>query len=178
MDFDLKRLTANSADLPAAVCLYVSAFPACERRDVEEWVGLLDTERMFRLWKIEGEAGMFFGFISVWAFSGFFYVEHFAVGEAFRGNGCGAQALRLLQERISHIPIILEVELPETVMARRRIGFYERCGFRLSACEYSQPPYRNGDGWLPMCLMTTDEHFLNEHLEAVRATLYEKVYRQ
>lgn len=177
MDIALEELTANSAAIPAAVRLYVSAFPAAERRDVDDWLALLDAERDFRLWEISGD-GMFLGFISVWTFRNFLYVEHFAVDDALRGQGVGARVLQLLCERAGDTPVVLEVECPDTGMARRRIAFYGKNGFRLSAQEYIQPPYREGDVWLPLCLMTTDETFLDEHIDDVRAELYKKVYRQ
>ena len=51
--------------------------------------------------------------------------------------------------------ICLEVELPETEMAARRIGFYERNGFYYNDYFYMQPPIAEGRNAIPLRLMTT-----------------------
>ena len=49
---------------------------------------------------------------------------------------------------------LLEVELPEDALTRRRIGFYERHGLVFNSYPYLQPPMRKGQGVLPLRLMT------------------------
>ena len=49
---------------------------------------------------------------------------------------------------------VLEVELPEDALTRRRIGFYERHGLVFNSYPYLQPPMRKGQGVLPLRLMT------------------------
>ena len=39
-------------------------------------------------------------------------------------------------------PMVLEVELPEDALTRRRIGFYERHGLVFNSYPYLQPPMR------------------------------------
>ena len=67
-------------------------------------------------------------FITVWKFEDFAFIEHFAVNPFYRNQGLGSlilhEILNLLQ-----CQICLEVELPKTDFAKRRIGFYERNGF-------------------------------------------------
>lgn len=177
MNITLHRQTRESATWPATAGLYVSAFPECERREVAEWEELPDDEPDFHVWEIRTD-GNFAGFISVWTLSGFLYVEHFAVQDECRGKGCGALALAALRERYEGLPVVLEVEPPETDTARRRIAFYERNGFRLSPHDYLQPPYRKGGEWFPLRLMTTDTRYLDDNVETVCARIYNKVYRQ
>ncbi|MBR7146301.1 MAG: GNAT family N-acetyltransferase, partial [Oscillospiraceae bacterium] len=52
----------------------------------------------------------------------------FAVREDCRGSGIGSELLDELIGTLPH-PICLEVEPPETEIAKRRIAFYERNGF-------------------------------------------------
>ena len=73
-------------------------------------------------------------------------------------------------------PVILEVELPETEMSRRRIGFYERCGFKLCLLPYRQPPYRKGDDFLPMFIMYTGIEDIAASFERIKQLIYRHVY--
>ena len=73
-------------------------------------------------------------------------------------------------------PVVLEVEPAETPMAQRRIVFYQRHGFHLSAIPYVQPPYRKEDQPLPLCLMTTDNQYLTAHADAVIRQIHSAVY--
>jgi len=53
-------------------------------------------------------------------------------------------------------PACLEAELPETELAARRIGFYERHGFTVNAdYPYFQPALTPGGSPIPLHLLTT-----------------------
>ena len=67
------------------------------------------------------------GFITVWHVSDFVFAEHFVIFEKYRNKGLGAEALDKLKNTFSKI--ILEAETPESDIAKRRLAFYERCGF-------------------------------------------------
>ena len=81
-------LTAEAADYPRMLDLYLSAFPAEERRDVSDLVRLMRGEPRFHVLAAYDEAG-FAGFITYWDFSAFRYVEHFAISDVCRGKGYG-----------------------------------------------------------------------------------------
>lgn len=115
------------------------------------------------------------GFITWWDFAGFRYVEHFALLTSERNAGYGRRVLELLA-RESPLPLVLEAEAPDTEIARRRIGFYERAGFAVWDREYRQPPYRPGDGFLPMWLLVRGEPERLPERGAVRETIYREVY--
>lgn len=70
--------------------------------------------------------------IASWDFDDFVFLEHFAVDPARRSGGIGGQ---MLDAMLAHCGkrACLEAELPETELAARRIGFYERHGF--TVCE-------------------------------------------
>lgn len=166
------------ADAPSswtdkAVGLYLSAFPPGERRTGVEWRRKLRRGSPFHLVFI-AKANHFAGFISFWDFARFTYVEHFAIEETARGCGIGGATIDAL--RMQRPRLVLEVEPPADETACRRIGFYGRHGFHLSASPYLQPPYRRGGEWLPLRLMTTDPAFLQEAFAETKNTLYKHVY--
>lgn len=141
----VKLIENTDAFMPADVrTLYEEAFPVEERR---EWsprpAGL-------KLYVALDDADEFQGFITTWLLPGdVTYVEHFAIHPKLRGHGVGGEIIDALLGNV-----ILEVELPETQEARRRIGFYERHGFAAATeCEYVQPPYAPGLPSVPMLLM-------------------------
>lgn len=125
------ELTDNisSEQLERLMDLYESAFPPDERRPREQ---MPPADPAFRLWAVGDD-----GLLTTWHFDGYTYVEHFAVFPDRRGGGIGSRALAAIEG-----PVILEVEPPESgEMARRRIDFYRRNGFRLEDLKYIQPPY-------------------------------------
>ena len=73
-------------------------------------------------------------------------------------------------------PVVLEVEIPADEMSKRRIGFYERLGFKLDNHVYHQPPYREGGEWLEMRLMTYGNVDLEYSFEQVKNCLHRNVY--
>lgn len=121
--------------------LYIDAFPPEERRPVDK---MPPADPAFNFYAV-GDAGL----LTAWEFPDFTYVEHFAVYPHMRGSGIGSEALAALNGTV-----VLEVEPPETgEMARRRIAFYERNGFRLLDVDYLQPPYSPGLPSVPLRLM-------------------------
>ncbi len=165
-----------------ALYLYVekllhSAFPPDERRDDEQQRVNTDRNDKFRCLLIR-DFDKPVGLLTYWDFTDFVYVEHFAIDEDLRGGGLGAQAMRMFLKEIDR-PVVLEVEMPHTKrdMTRRRIAFYRRQGFSLRRMTYRQPPYREGDRWLPMKIMSTGsaKKWL-PMTETVRDTIYREVY--
>lgn len=131
--------------------LLEAAFPVTELREQERQKALL-REPCYRLFGVPGGDGMRAVF-AVWEIEDFLYIEHFAVREDCRNGGFGGQLLdRLLAE--AGKPAVLEVEVPEDGLTKRRIGFYERHGFVYNTYPYLQPPMREGQGMLPLMLMT------------------------
>lgn len=154
--------------------LYHGAFPPEERRPWNqiEHAGELMPPEFGMTMVMLGKKPC--GFITSWNFGRFTYVEHFAVDPSSRGHGVGARALREFVSR-QHCPVVLEVE-PESAgeMARRRIGFYKRCGFKLfDDYDYIQPPYSDGLPSVPLKLMSTDASL---DPSVIASTLHAKVY--
>jgi ribosomal protein S18 acetylase RimI-like enzyme len=157
--------------------LYETSFPLRERRDWNQVLSLLSNARM-QLAVIE-EAGRSIGFAIGWSISGWHFIEHLAIDPAQRGKQYGSRVMQQLIEHGQH-HIILEVEPSHDDLARRRILFYERCGFHLVPFPYLQPPYRAGEEPVPMQLMSmpaiTRVDELQNIAQAIKTTVYEPFY--
>ena len=154
--------------------LMVEAFPVDERRTFDEQKELL-CNPIFDIYVCkDSDDGEIRGFISVYRFDKFTFVEHFAVNPKYRNLGLGHEILSNLI--VCFGKLLLEVEPPETEQAKRRIGFYERNGFYLNDYPYIQPPISKGTNRIPLLLMATgDKLSENEYIEA-KSTLYKYVY--
>lgn len=105
------------------------------------------------------------------------YVEHFAVAQELRGKGTGSALIQYLKKSSAPSIIVLEVELPEGDIQRRRIEFYQRLGFYLNQGDYFQPEFYGNPIQIPMKLMST-EPLDNESFEKVKNLIHQKAYQR
>lgn len=155
--------------------LYTSAFPKEERRAVELQREFTDRNPVFFNNIILSDHTPI-GFITYWEFDSFYYIEHFAIAPNHRNGGYGQEVLEYLHQKLSR-PIVLEVEKPTDEFSTRRIQFYKRLGYTLWANEYLQPPYNEGDSYLPMHLMIFGRLDPAKDFEPVKNKLYKDVYK-
>ena len=149
------------------------SFPNAEYRPYGEQKALLRDPRYRIL--VEGDTQIR-AVLAVWELGDLVFVEHFAVDPAVRGRGIGTAMMRAFTARDAR-RLCLEVELPETETARRRIAFYERLGFTCNGYGYEQPPLSRGKSAVPLLLMTTQGGVTEEQFCAIRARLYREVYK-
>lgn len=155
--------------------LYCGAFPSDERRDFALLKDLV-REQDFTFFILKYKQGCNIGILSLWHFEAFDYIEHFAVSPSLRGGGLGASVLEKLIKETAN-PIVLEVEPPTNDLARRRIAFYERCGFRLLPFDYMQPPYDSTKNSLELHVMTSADAFsCEESFNSMVRQLHSTVY--
>ncbi|HPW89894.1 MAG TPA: GNAT family N-acetyltransferase [Paludibacteraceae bacterium] len=154
--------------------LYESAFPVCERRQTEKLVQLIANEPRFSCVAIIYNDN-FVGFFTRWDLDTFYYGEHFAISATMRGQKIGSQVLQNIVENLIK-PFIIEVELPITNLAARRIAFYERANFTLCQTPYLQPPYEKGLESIPLHLMEYGGHLTQTHFSDVVRTLHTEIY--
>lgn len=150
------------------------AFPLIEYRTYEGQKKLLDNPH-YRLLTQKNEQGEVIAFLAGWEFKDFRFVEHIAVSPSIRGGGRGKQLMEQFM-RESPLPVILEVEPPEDELTERRVGFYERLGFKLGNYKYVQPPLRIGQPDLPLCIMSYPELLTKSEFISARKQLYREVY--
>ena len=117
------------------------------------------------------------GYACFWNFENFLFVEHFAILNTMRGTGCGSKFLKEFSEKTTK-PIVLEVELPETEVAAKRIRFYERVGYVINEFKYYQPSYHKDTNLIPMHLMSFGSKLSKEDFDNFTAKIKNIVYNQ
>ena len=133
---EIKQLaSSHSPYYPFVEQLLTLSFPAEEYRPLAEWKRFTDEKQAFHNQVILDD-GQPVGLVTHWDFDRFCYVEHLAISPDARNGGYGGHLLQLLQHQLKR-PIVLEVEEPQEEMARRRIGFYQRHGFKLWTTPYA-----------------------------------------
>lgn len=169
------RLTElDTADFAEAWEILAESFPPEERRTREGQRRIMD-EQAYHLYGCRA-GGALLGILAVWEFETFTFLEHFAVRKTARGGGLGEA---LLKEFLAGCKktVVLEVELPEGEIERRRIAFYERNGFVLNQYGYMQPPLQPGCAPIPLRIMTLGQNIPEPGLNRIRDTLYRAVYQ-
>jgi ribosomal protein S18 acetylase RimI-like enzyme len=154
--------------------IYEEAFPPDERREWSQLIDLLNNPDFSFI-------GIYFqqqiiGFMMIWNLHEFSFIEHFAIRESERGKGIGKQAIEKILAQIL-TPVILEVEIPKTEAAQKRIRFYERLNFSICEGEYFQPPYSAGKNKVEMLLMSYHEKMLNTTFGQIKTIIYSSVYQ-
>lgn len=171
----LQRITdTDTAEYRFVENLMAQAFPREEYREPKQQREFTETNRMFYN-NIVCDDGLPVGLFTYWNFGSFHYVEHFAIAPEKRNHGYGKLVIDEIKTMV-HTPLVLEVEPPTDELTRRRIGFYERCGFKVWESEYLQPPYREGDDYLPLRLMAYGELDEAADFDTVRRYIYKYVY--
>ncbi len=152
--------------------LFESAFPDEERPPFSKLKDRDAANFHFLVATIDDDEPI--GILSYWTFEEFTYIEHFAVAKEFRGQGLGRAVFLNFMAQHSN-QVVLEIEMPNTETAERRLEFYGDMGFTRNPQEYWQPNY-NGKGLaVPMIVMSKYELDDGE-FEDVKDILYKKVY--
>lgn len=171
----LRPITTTDRHYDFVEALFLSSFPADERRDLPDQRDNIDNNPDFTLLLAEDD-GKPIGFFTLWNFGDFCYCEHFAIDSVSRNKGYGSKTLRLILNNLRN-PLVLEVELPDNDLSRRRIDFYRRNGFTLlDKYHYVQPPYRIGGTQLPLHLMIYNPQGSTVDISKITATIHNKVY--
>lgn len=154
--------------------LYVESFPPNERIDPSKLWNISDFNDKFTMYLIESD-GIAIGLLSEWDLDGFRYLEHFAIDPQRRNGGIGQQVIEAILKN-SPLPIVLEVEPSIDEMAKRRIGFYERCGMVISTIRYIQPPYSATTSAIELRLMSYNLKIDETNFQKIADEIYRNVY--
>ncbi len=173
----IRKLEAdNHKEISFVENIYIESFPLSERRPVEKMLNLYKNESRFAISLTIEDDDEIVGFLTYWDLDDFIFAEHFAISPEFRNGGCGRKVMDLFIQNTTK-PIILEVELPTTILSERRIGFYQRIGFKLwENVQYQQPSYHNDENTIPMKLMSFGNINIEDKLTEIRSKLYSVVY--
>jgi len=153
--------------------IYNNSFPKDEKRDLKLQKKILKNPRYKMESLKDGEEIV--GFITTWDLDEFLFVEHFAIDEKHRGKSYGKKFLERLIDTTNK-KIVLEVEKPNTIQAKRRINFYERLNFKLNKYPYEQPAYDKDKESIPLMIMTYPNSIEKEEFNIVKDKLYNVVY--
>ena len=134
----LENAKDRPGDLPALTALYERSFPANERRPLEP---LLTDETGHAAVLCVVREGAFCGFLCLLRANGLAHIIYFAVPEALRGRGIGAEALAAVRAMYPGERVIVDIEQPderagEGDLRRRRMAFYLRCGYAETPVRY------------------------------------------
>lgn len=152
------------------------AFPVTELRTKQKQIELLQ-DPLYRLYAIQNETSEDVGVLACWEMEqNWIYIEHFAIVPEKRNGGFGGHVLDCFLQEVKK-DVVLEVEVPNDALTKRRVAFYERHGFGLNAYPYLQPPLREGQGILPLRLMTKPSRIDVDTYEKYRLCIHKKVYR-
>ncbi|SDZ92524.1 GNAT family N-acetyltransferase [Pedobacter hartonius] len=159
-------------NLPFVKDLYYSAFPKKERREWDELTEMLGSVPEMQL-QVIVEGGEPVGMITSWKLRDWHFIEHFAISEMQRGNGCGQNVMK---DFLEDGKVLLEVEPPSNAEAIRRIKFYERVGMACLDFPYLQPPYRKTGKPYEMVLMSNVTGDDEAETAEIVKLIFEKVY--
>jgi len=132
------------------MALYEASFPRHEQRLPDEQRAVLSHPEYHFSQLFDGAE--FVGLLLYWEAEDFRYVEHFCVRPELRGRRYGAKALEELGR--DGKTVVLEIDPPVDDIARRRQGFYQRCGFAVNPYPHVHPPYRKGFRGHPLVVMS------------------------
>ena len=150
-----------------------AAFPLEERRNSFDEKNCLKDSKFNFLEILED--GNEVGFIALWVFQDFIFIEHLAIDSVKRNGGYGSKALNLVKEKYNK-PLILEAEAPETEQQIKRIRFYNRHGFKVNGFDYIQPSYHGGEG-VPLKILSFPEMLSQEEFDNFIALTRKYVYK-
>lgn len=153
--------------------IYKESFPENQRRNSQNQKRILKNP-LYKFQPIYFENKLV-GFIGIWDLENFVYVEHFAIKKEFRGKGYGKKILKGIIQKYSK-KIILEVEKPDTLQAKRRIEFYEKLKFNLNEYDYYQPAYNANTQPVELYIMSFPRKINEVEFMEIRDELYTSVY--
>ncbi len=162
----IKEISQSPEEINFSKDLYEQSFPIEERRDYSLVLDIYKTDSLSLNIIYDNQTKV--GILNIWDFNDFLYIEHLAISKQYRNRQIASKVLEQLNSQ--NKLIILEVELPNDELSKRRIGFYERNSFTIQPYFYMQPPYRKGEKGIKMHIMANTQMPINK-------TIYEKIIK-
>lgn len=171
----IKKLSQNQKEIQFSKDLYEQSFPIEERREFSLVLDICKTDLLSLNIIYDNQTKV--GILNIWDFNEFCYIEHLAVSEQYRNRKIASKVLEQLNAQ--NKLIILEVELPNDELSKRRIGFYQRNSFSIQPYPYVQPPYRKGEQGIKMHIMANTQMPINKaKYEEIITLIEKKVYKK
>lgn len=123
------------------------------------------------------EEGIICGFLSAWHLESCVLIEHIAIDLAYRGRGYGR---RLLEELLDEVekPIVVSVSPSDDPVARKRVEFYQKSGFKLCFFDYYMPPMQPQFSPVEMLVMSYPVELRANEFSPMKQEIFHKVYNQ
>lgn len=171
-DFSINN-PITSPEFDEIFTLMESAFPKEERRTFDGQKKLLKNQYYHLLVRKDNDE--ITAFFAYWDLPHILFGEHFTVSDSLRNKGIGGIMLNKLKAQ-SEKPFVLEVELPENDISKRRISFYKRHNLVLNHYEYYLPPQQDGCDKVPLLIMSSNKSLDNKEFSLAEYELYHYVY--
>ncbi|MGL5317897.1 MAG: GNAT family N-acetyltransferase [Bacteroidales bacterium] len=153
--------------------LYTEAFPAEERRRVEDLAQLIQSEKRMSFNAVKSGDELA-GLCVYWNFEDFYYLEHLAVYQEMRNQKIGEQVLNWIAQNLKGLRI-LEAEPATEEMATRRINYYCRNGYEVRKRDYIQPSYDGVRDPIDLWVLTNEENDqLDQYIDTIKKEVYYK----
>lgn len=115
------------------------------------------------------------GCMFIWKLDTFIFIENFAVKPDKRNSGIGHLALQYIKEYY-HLPIVLEAELAESEIQKRRLNFYMRNGFNINEYHYVMPALKKDSNPLRLLILSYPNLLNEEQFEDIKNKIYSIIY--
>lgn len=151
----MKMIIINSHSHPLFESVwgtYECSFPEFEKRTKRDQIAVLADER-YKVYAIT-DADRYIGFVTIWEFDKYCFIEHFAIDPKNRGKSYGKEIIREIQQFYNGKVVILEIDPPIDDISKRRLRFYEGLGFIISDVHHLNLPYRKGGEGHRLYIMT------------------------
>lgn len=168
----LKRIQQDQFD--NLYKLLEESFPPDEYRDYKSQQDLL-SHPLYKVFIYEENQGIG-AFFAMWEGNDYIYLEHFAVKKNLRNGGLGSKLLKeFLQQQEK--PVVLEIEVPNSGIEKRRAEFYIRNGFNLNEYGYDQPAFSDEKNPVPMVLMSYPNPLQEQEFQIFKDWIFTTVYK-
>lgn len=137
-----------------AMEIYDTSFPPEEKRPHKQHIQLMKKNNLYHFYTAMEEQTVI-GIIILWKLQKFIFLDYLATLPNVRNKGYGKRIVEQLKKLVDNT-IILEVELPDNDLTKRRIDFYTRLGFNLLDFPYYMPQYNNPKEKFAMLLMSSE----------------------
>ncbi|WP_353168831.1 GNAT family N-acetyltransferase [Providencia sp.] len=117
--------------------LYDDAFPLYEQRSNQGRKLILRHDDYYLYYFTDNDK--FVGFIGCWKIKDYFYIEHLAISGSLRGQGYGQKVLKQFCNEVGQV--ILEIDPVIDEVSRKRLSFYQHCGFQQNEYTHAHPSY-------------------------------------
>lgn len=164
----------SKADFEKFYALLEASFPQGELRTKAAFWELCESSKFYKIFTLFKDSELV-ALFTVWEFRSFSFGDHFAVSPNAR---CGGIGTRLLNEVTKNClsPFVLEVELPEDELSKRRLNFYLRNGFNKNSQEYILPPMQEGFEAIPMHILSYPTLVGDSDFDKIKDKIYKEVY--